>query len=105
MPKEIDSDLQVFTIVLEVDALPGEQNLSVSKVSGTDMMVLDPILLDIKERHGYYPKVNPAALRELYRKYVGWSVLESILPKPRSGYTTITGVRVFSELPLTLNMF
>jgi hypothetical protein len=105
----LNSDLQKFTMIVQVDANPGEQDVSIAKVSGTDMEVLDPMLQDIKSKKGYYPtrnRVKPGnpSARDLYHEYIGWDVFESIVPRPVSGFTTILSVKVFSDSPFELDM-
>lgn len=104
-----DLDLIEYSIIISVDANKGEQDTTISRVSATDMMVLDPILRDIQSKKGYFPTTSrcspgqPSA-RDLYHDYVGWDVFISILPKPISGFTTILKVLVFPDNPLVMDM-
>ena len=98
-----------YTMIIVVAGEPGEDCISIATVSDTDMEVLEPMLVDIKNHRGYYPtgkaikKGRPTA-RDLYHNYQGWDVFESIIPRPLSGFSTILSVSLYKEEPLRMQM-
>lgn len=98
-----------YTLIVVVAGEPGEDAVSVVRVSDMDMVVLEPMLLDIKAHQGYYPtgkyvRVGQPTPRDLYHHHLGWDVFESILPKPISGFSNILSVSVFREEPMKMDM-
>ncbi len=98
-----------YTIIVTVACEAGEENMSIASVSDTDMEVLEPMLVDIKNHRGYYPvgkcrKLGEPTARDLYHNYVGWDVFESIRPNPISGFSTILSVSIYKEQPLKMEM-
>lgn len=96
-------------MIVKVAGEPTESLISINTVSDTDMEVLEPLLMDIREHQGYYPKGkyqrpgNPTA-RDLYRKHEAWDIFESILPKPPSGFPAVISVELYSQVPLKMEM-
>ena len=98
-----------YTMIVAVAGEPGEDCVSVVKVSDTDMIVLEPMLLDIKAHQGYYPtgkyvRADRPSARELYRKHQGWDVFEYIILRPLSGFSNILSVSLFREDPMRMDM-
>jgi hypothetical protein len=98
-----------YTMIVVVAGQPGEECVSIASVSDTDMEVLEPMLIDIKNHRGYYPvgrarRPDKPTARDLYHNYQGWDVFESIRPQPLSGFTTILSVSLYREEPLRMQM-
>lgn len=104
-----EEEMVEYTIIIKVLGVEGEENMSMEKVSDLDMEVINPMLLKIRENNGYYPRGKfetpgkPTA-KDLYRQFAGWDIVESILPRPKSGFSHIISVEVFREEPIKLNM-
>lgn len=106
---EEDVDVKYFTVIIKVSCIKGEEGISVVTLSDLDMELIEPILLDIKSRRGYYPTgkyVQPGCPtpKDLYRHYPGWDILSTILPEPLSGFPQISEVRVYKDDPMILDM-
>lgn len=98
-----------YTMIVRVLAEPGEESITVSSVSDTDMEILEPMLLDIRNHRGFYPigkgrRPGEPSAKELYHNYVGWDVFESLRPNPVSGFSTIISVSVYREEPMKMEM-
>lgn len=100
-----------YTFIVEVDCNEGEENISVSEISLTELNQVNPLLLDIREHQGYYPTgdflVYPdPSPEELYgsRFKDVFDILETRLPCPKSGFKRIIEIRVFSEPSSSLYM-
>lgn len=108
--EEEDAEMpRMYTMVVKVLGSEGEENMSIAQVSDYDMEVLNPMLLDIRSRNGYYPSGkylrpgNPTP-RDLYRKYPGWEIFQSIIPHPLSGFSHITEIELYEGEPLKMTM-
>lgn len=98
-----------YTMIIRVDAEEGEENYSIQQLSDYDMEILEPMLLCIQSHRGHYPKNRPKkpyepTARELYHDFIGWDIFESLLPNPKSGFSTILTIKVYRENPYTLEM-
>jgi hypothetical protein len=96
-------------MIIEVACNLGEESISINNVSDLDISVLEPMLIDIKNHRGYYPTgsyIRPGqpTARDLYRSYQAWDIFESLIPKPRSGFSTILSIKLFKEKPLEMDM-
>ena len=103
------SHIEDYTMIVQVAGEEGEECISINTVSDTDMEVLEPMLMDIREHRGYYPtgkyrKPGEPTARDLYHHHVAWDVWESIIPRPISGFSTIISVKLYKEKPLKMNM-
>ena len=49
------SHIEDYTMIVQVAGEEGEECISINTVSDTDMEVLEPMLMDIREHRGYYP--------------------------------------------------
>lgn len=102
--------MEEFTIIIQVDAEEGEENMSINKVSDLDLEIMGSMLFDIQSHRGHYLKNRPRrksyepTARELYRKFEGWDIFESLLPRPKSGFSTILCIRIFKEEPIMMEM-
>lgn len=96
-------------MIIEVACNSGEESISINSVSDLDISVLEPMLLDIKSHCGYYPtgsyiRQGQPTARDLYRSYQAWDIFESLIPKPKSGFSTILSVKLFREKPMKMDM-
>ena len=96
-------------MIIQVACNSGEESISINNVSDLDISVLEPMLIDIKNHRGYYPTgsyIRPGhpTARDLYRSYQAWDIFESLIPKPRSGFSTILSIKLFKEKPLEMDM-
>jgi len=104
-----DAD-NLYTILVKVLCLEGEESLTINTVNDLDMESLNPLLLDIKQRGGYFPtgKFYQAGMPspvQLYSHFLGWDIFRSILPQPVSGINKIIRVELFNgEPPMRLEM-
>lgn len=106
--KERTRDPEMYTIIILVDARQGEDKWAVDEVSELDLKVMEPLLVEIKKNGGYYPtegRNQPGApnARDLYHGYEGWNVLDSIVPRPLSGFTRIIEIRLFRGESMVLS--
>lgn len=97
-----------YTIIIKVAGEKGEENLSINRLSSSDLEIITPMIQDIREHRGWYPcgsfyKGGPSP-RQLYRHHLGWDVFNSIVPNPPSGFALVVSIEVYSQEPITLNM-
>lgn len=109
LDEEEDVEVNYFTVIIKVLCLKGEESTSVVTLSDLDMKLIEPILIDIKSRRGYFPtgkyvKQGYPTPSDLYRHYPGWDILSTILPEPTSGFPQISEVKVYKDEPLVLDM-
>lgn len=109
LDEEEDVEVNYFTVIIKVSCLKGEESTSVVTLSDLDMELIEPILIDIKSRRGYFPTgkyVQPGypTPKDLYRHYPGWDILSTILPEPLSGFPQISEVKVYKDVPMVLDM-
>lgn len=99
-----------FVVIIQVDSINGEEGISINKLSDLDLQILEPMILDIQSHRGHYLKGRPRrksyepTARELYRHHAGWDIFESILPSPKSGFTTVYHIHIFKDEPLKIEM-
>lgn len=109
LDEEEDVEVNYFTVIIKVSCAKGEESTSVVTLSDLDMELIEPVLMDIKSRRGYFPTgkyVQPGypTPKDLYRHYPGWDILSTILPEPLSGFPQISEVRVYRDEPMVLDM-
>lgn len=109
LDEEEDIEVNYFTVIIKVSCIKGEESTSVVTLSDLDMELIEPILMDIKSRRGYFPTgkyVQPGypTPKDLYRHYPGWDIFSTILPEPLSGFPQISEVRVYRDDPMILDM-
>ena len=109
LDEEEDVEVNYFTVIIKVSCIKGEESTSVVTLSDLDMELIEPILIDIKSRRGYFPTGRYVQLgyptpKELYGNYPGWDILSTILPEPLSGFPQISEVRVYRDDPMILDM-
>lgn len=109
LDEEEDVEVNYFTVIIKVSCLKGEESTSVVTLNDLDMELIEPILIDIKSRRGYFPVgkyIQPGypTPKELYGNYPGWDILSTILPEPLSGFPQISEVKVYKDEPLILDM-
>lgn|SRR5574344_7210 len=98
-----------YKIIIRVACRDGEDSMSYNTIEDDDISVLNPLLQDIKEHRGYFPSgsfIEPdkPSAKDLYDNYVGWDILGSILPKPKSGIIAIIDIMLYKENPLIIDM-
>lgn len=98
-----------YTIIITVMGVEGEENMSISTISDLDMELIYPILCSIKENNGRYPTgtfIRPGqpSGRDLYRDFVGWEILNSMLPRPISGFSNILTFSMYKEEPWRMDL-
>jgi hypothetical protein len=106
---EEDVEVRYFTVIIKVSCLKGEEGISVVSLSDLDMELIEPVLLDIKSRRGYFPtgkfvQSGCPTPKDLYGHYSGWDILSTALPKPLSGFPQISEVKVYKDEPMVLDM-
>lgn len=94
-------------IQITVDCEPGEECTWVSDITREEMEILDPLLMEIKKRNGYYPTekfLDPSDPKpeELYSMFPGFEILRRRLPSPLSGIGKIREIDVFTGEIFTL---
>ena len=99
----------MFTIILKVDAVEGEESTWVSKISEEELTEMKSLLEAIFKNNGYFPTDNKCEEGDpradlLYSSYPGWKSLITRLPTPISGYRKIVEIHVFSGAPTSLYM-
>lgn len=109
LDEEEDVEVNYFTVIIKVSCLKGEEGISVVTLSDLDMELIEPVLMDIKSRRGYFPtgkyvQSGCPTPKDLYGHYPGWDILSTSLPSPSSGFPQISEIRVYKDEPLVLDM-
>lgn len=109
LDEEEDVEVNYFTVIIKVSCLKGEESTSVITLNDLDMELIEPILIDIKSRRGYFPtgkyiQSGYPTPKDLYGNYPGWDILSTILPEPLSGFPQISEVKVYKDDPMILDM-
>ena len=98
-----------MTILVKVETQEGEESTWMSGITPSEMTILEPLLIEIKNNGGYFPTgrylVDGDPKPELlYSDYPGWNILKGRLPRPSSGIKQILEIHVFYEDPISLYM-
>lgn len=96
-------------LLLEIECVEGEENISINEITREDVNILTPLLMRLQENNGwhhtgYFIETIDSNILYEYSGYDGFTLLEKLLPRPISGIKNIVRALLWETEPMSLYM-